>query len=139
MESSTAARGRDVVGIGLMALAALHVALGLLAAVAPGTFFDEVGPFGVRNDHYVRDAVAAFQGSLGVAMAIAVVRREWRVGVLGYAVLQYAFHSVNHLVDVGEAEPERYGPLDLAGVAGGTVLIAWLLARAVRDAREAAP
>ena len=125
--------GRDLVGVGLAAGAALHVGLGLLAAVAPGTFFDEVGPFGTPNDHYVRDAVAAFQGSLGLAMAVAVVRREWRIGVLGYAVLQYALHSLNHLADVGEADPAVYGPLDLAGVVAGTLVWGALLARALRE------
>jgi hypothetical protein len=75
------------------------------------------------------------QGSLGVAMAIAVFRRPWRVGVLGYATLHFLFHSINHLVDIGEADPESVGVVDFVSLGIGALTLGWLLARAVREER----
>ena len=128
---------RDIVGVGLAAYALINLITGVFAAVDPGAFYDEVGPFGPQNDHYTRDAAAAMIGSLGVAMAIAVFRPGWRVGVLGYAVLQYTFHAINHLVDIGDAEPERYGPIDFAALAITVPILGWLLSRAIRESRTA--
>ena len=130
-------RRRDLVGVGLAAYALINIVVGLWAAVDPGSFYDQIGPFGPQNDHYTRDAAAAMIGSLGVAMAVAVFRPSWRVGVLGYAVLQYTFHAVNHLADIGEAEPERYGPIDFAALTLTVPVLVWLLVRASREARAA--
>ena len=105
--------------------------------VDPSGFYDAVGPFPPYNDHYIRDAAGAMQGSLGVAMAIAVWRRSWRVGVLGYGLLHFAFHAVNHLVDIGDADPESVGVLDFVGLAVGALTLAWLFMRAVREERAA--
>lgn len=77
------------------------------------------------------------QGSLGVAMAVAVFRRSWRVGVLGYAALQFAFHALNHLVDIGDADPQSVGVLDFVGLTIGALVLGWLLARAAREERRA--
>ena len=129
MTGVRAAGGRDVVATGLVAFGAVQVGLGLFQALAPATFFDSVGPFGDRNDHYVRD-LAAYTIPLGVLLLLAVRRRGWRVPVLLFAVLYYALHTVGHLIDVTEADPEANGPVTLALVAGGTVLLAWLLRRA---------
>jgi hypothetical protein len=123
------------VGVGLAAFALINILTGLFAAVDPEGFYDALGPFGAYNDHYIRDAAAAMQGSLGVAMAVAVFRRSWRVGVLGYAVLHFLFHSVNHLVDIGDADPESVGVIDFVTLAAGALVLGWLLARASREAR----
>jgi hypothetical protein len=125
------------VGVGLAAFALINIITGLFAAVDPKGFYDTVGPFGAYNDHYIRDAAAAMQGSLGVAMAIAVFRRRWRVGVLGYATLHFLFHSINHLVDIGDADPESVGVFDFVSLAIGALTLGWLLARAVREDRAA--
>jgi hypothetical protein len=77
------------------------------------------------------------QGSLGVAMAIAIWRRSWRVGVLGYGLLHFAFHAVNHLVDIGDADPESVGVVDAVALAIGAVTLGWLLMRATREERAA--
>jgi hypothetical protein len=77
------------------------------------------------------------QGSLGVAMGIAVFRRSWRVGVLGYGLLHFAFHAVNHLADIGEADPESVGVIDFVALTGGALTLGWLLARAIREERAA--
>ena len=105
--------------------------------IDPSGFYDSVGPFPPENHHYIRDAAGAMQGSLGVAMAIAVFRRSWRVGVLGYGLLHFAFHAVNHLVDIGEADPESVGVVDFVALAIGALTLAWLLVRAMREDRAA--
>ena len=53
----------------LAVLAAWHVGFGLLALVAPDTFFDQIGHYGIENSHYVGD-VGAFYLAAGVALAI---------------------------------------------------------------------
>lgn len=105
--------------------------------IDPGGFYDAVGPFPPENHHYIRDAAGAMQGSLGVAMAIAVFRHSWRVGVLGYGLLHFTFHAINHLVDIGEADPESVGVVDFAGLTIGALTLAWLLMRAMREERAA--
>ena len=126
---------QDLVGVGLAAFAIINVLTGLFAAIDPKGFYDAVGPFGPYNDHYIRDAAAAMVGSLGLAMAIAVFRASWRVGVLGYALLQFAFHAVNHLVDIGDADPESVGVVDFVTLTIGALTLGWLFARAVREER----
>jgi hypothetical protein len=127
---------RDLVGVGLAAFALINILTGLYAAIDPRGFYDAIGPFPPYNDHYVRDA-AAMVGSLGVAQAIAVFRRPWRVGVLGYSVLHFAFHAINHLVDIGDAEKDSVGVTDFVSLTIGALLLGWLLTRAVREDRAA--
>jgi hypothetical protein len=114
-----------VFGLAQLALAALMV-------VAPGTFFSDIGPYGVRNDHYLAD-LATFYAALGVASLVAARRPSWRVPVLAFAVLQYVLHSVNHLVDVGDAHKAWLGPANLISLAATAVLLAWMLSVAARD------
>jgi hypothetical protein len=130
-------RGQDLVGVGLAAFALINILTGLFAAIDPESFYDAIGPFPPYNEHYVRDAAAAMIGSLGVAQAIAVARRSWRVGVLGYSVLHFAFHTINHLVDIGDADPESTGVGNFVSLAIGALLLGWLFARAVREDRAA--
>ena len=124
-------------GVGLAAFALINLLTAAFAVIDPEGFYDALGPFGAYNDHYIRDAAGAMQGSLGVAMAIAVFRPRWRVGVLGYALLHFAFHAVNHLVDIGEADPESVGVFDFISLSAGALTVAWLLRRAMRDERVA--
>ena len=112
-----------------------HVALGGFMAVAPGTFYDGIGPFGPRNEHYVRD-VSTFYLALGAVLLISVRRPSWRAPVLAFAAIEYALHALNHLVDVGEADPSWLGPADLTAVAVGGALLTWLLTVALRLNRE---
>ena len=56
----------------LAVIAVYHVVTGLLALVAPDTFFDQIGHYGIENSHYVGD-VGAFLLAFGVAVGIAVV------------------------------------------------------------------
>ena len=123
--------------MGLAAFALINVLTALFAAIDPRAFYDAIGPFPPYNDHYVRDAAAAMVGSLGVAQAIAVARRSWRVGVLGYSVLHFAFHAINHLVDIGDAEDDAVGVGDFVSLTIGALLLGWLLTRAMREERAA--
>jgi hypothetical protein len=136
VEGTTAVRGRDVAGVVLVALAVGHILLGGYMLIDPGSFFREIGPFGVRNDHYTRDA-GTFTLALGVGFAVAARWSAWRVGIVGYALVQYVLHTINHLVDIDKAHPHRAGPLDFASLAVTAVVLGWLLLRVLRDHRAA--
>jgi hypothetical protein len=110
----------------LVLFGAAQLVLGLLLWVTPGFFFDEIGPYGVRNDHYLGD-LATWYLALGAATLVAVRQPRWRVPVLALAFIQYALHSVNHLIDVGDAHPKWLGPANLASLVLTTLLLAWML------------
>jgi hypothetical protein len=110
----------------LIVFAVVQIILGLLLWIAPGFFFDEIGPYGVRNDHYMGDLATWYLALGGVALA-SVNRVSWRLPVLVLAFAQYALHSFNHLLDVGEAHPSWLGPANLASLVLATGLLAWML------------
>ena len=115
-----------------------HIALGAWQLIAPGSFFDTIGGFGTSNPHYTRD-VGTFTLALGVAFAASYRWPAWRPGVVGYALLQYAFHSVNHLADIGAADPKAVGPIDFALLLATTAVLGWTLVQVMRERRERAP
>lgn len=117
----------------LIVFAVVQLVTGALLWLAPGFFYDQIGPFGARNDHYMGD-VATFYLALGAVMLVAVRRPSWRVPVLALALVQYALHALNHLIDVGESDPGWVGPADFVALALGTILVAWML----RQEQEAA-
>lgn len=112
---------RIVIGV----IAAYHVVTGGLALVAPDTFFDQIGMYGVENSHYVGD-VGAFVLAFGVALAIAVVRPAWRAPLLWLGAFWYGLHAINHAFDTGEARSDERGWGDTLLIALGAVLSAWL-------------
>jgi len=57
----------------LIVLGAYHVLQGGVALLDPGTFFDQIGKYGVENDHYIGD-VGAFTMAVGIGLLIAVWR-----------------------------------------------------------------
>jgi hypothetical protein len=103
-----------------------QLVLGLLLWITPGFFFDEIGPYGVRNDHYMGD-LATWYLALGAVSLMSLRRVSWRVPVLALAFVQYALHSVNHLIDVGDAHPEWLGPANLVSLTLTALLLAWML------------
>jgi hypothetical protein len=119
----------------LAAVAAYHVVTGLLALVAPETFFDQIGRYGLENSHYVGD-VGAFMLAFGVAVGIAVVRPSWRPPILWLGALWYGFHAINHAFDTGEAKSEGRGWGDTLAIAFGAVGAAWLARVSERLSRE---
>jgi hypothetical protein len=120
---------------GLVAFAAVELALTLFMAAAPHSFFTAIGPFGGRNDHYVRD-VATYNAALTVGLIAAVRRPSWRVPVLAMTTVQFATHTVNHLIDIAGAHPGWVGYLDFLALAFGTLQLAWLLWLAVSLSRS---
>src|ERR671911_1545881 len=92
-----------------------QIAQALWMMVSPGSFFDAIAGFGVQNDHYIRDN-ATFSLAMGVGLLLAVGRPSWRFPVLLVTTVWFAAHAVNHLVDIGEAEPHWGRPLDLVGL-----------------------
>jgi hypothetical protein len=110
----------------LTVFAAVQVVTGALLWLAPGFFHDEIGPYGARNDHYMGD-LATWYLALGAAAFVAVRRASWRVPVLALSFLQYALHSLNHLIDVSEADPGWLGPVNLVSLVLATLLLGWML------------
>jgi hypothetical protein len=100
--------------------------IGLLLWITPGFFFDEIGPYGVRNDHYMAD-LATWYLALGAATLVAVRHARWRVPVLAVAFAQNTLHALNHLIDVGSADPEWLGPANLVSLVLASVLLGWML------------
>jgi hypothetical protein len=116
----------------LVVFGVTQLAIGLFLAIAPGAFFDAIGPFGTRNDHYMRD-LATFYIALGAAGLVAVRRPSWRVPVLALATVEFVLHAINHLADIGESDPGWNGPVTFAAVAASAVLLAWMTRVAARE------
>ncbi len=125
----------SVVSVGIALFAVIQLGLALLMAASPHGFYTAVGPFGSFNGHYIRD-VASFYGAIGIGLLVAVRRVSWRVPVLALTTIQYALHSVNHLLDIGKAHPSWTGYLDFFSLAAATVLLAWLWRTAALEARR---
>jgi hypothetical protein len=79
--------------------------------------------------------LATFYLALGAVALVAVRRASWRVPVLVFALIQYALHSLNHLIDIGESDPSWLGPANFVSLALTTLLLAWLLRRESEVAR----
>jgi hypothetical protein len=110
----------------LVLFAAGQLVLGLLLWLTPGFFFDEIGPYGTRNDHYMGD-LATWYLALGAATLVSVRHAGWRIPVLALAFAQYALHSVNHLIDIGDAHPEWLGPANFVSLVLTTILLGWMV------------
>lgn len=104
----------------LAVAAAYQIVTGVMALVAPDTFFDEIGRYGVENSHYVGD-VGAFMLAAGIALAICVVRPAWRVPILWTGAIWFGLHALNHAFDTGEARSDARGWADTVLLALGAV------------------
>jgi hypothetical protein len=128
----------EAVTAGLFVLAAYQIGLAAFMAIAPHAFFTSVGPFGHANSHYIRDT-ATFSAALGFGAAIAIRHRSWRVPVLAMTTVQFALHSLNHLVDIGRAHPAWTGYFDFFSLALSTALLVLLLQLARGGGTAAGP
>ena len=129
--ASKAVRTASTVRVGLIAFAAYHLTIAALMIFAPHTFFSDIGPFGVQNDHYLRDT-ATFNLAFGVSLTVAYWRVSWRTPILCCVTLQFALHAINHLADIGAAHPHWLGPFDFVSLALATAALAWL----VRESKQ---
>ena len=109
----------------LALLGAINAGLGALALIAPDTFFDQIGKYGVENSHYVGD-VGAFVLAFGLAVLLSIRLPSWRVPVLYLGAIWFGFHALNHAFDTGEAKSEARGWADTIYIAAGGVLLAYL-------------
>jgi hypothetical protein len=92
-----------------------------------------VAPFGVRNEHLLCD-LSAVSLTLGAAALLAAARPTWRVPVLAITLLQFSLHTLNHLLDLGHAEPSWLGPANALALALATGALALTLRAAQHPA-----
>ncbi|MDQ2939259.1 MAG: DUF4345 family protein [Actinomycetota bacterium] len=111
--------------VALALIGVFNAATGALALIAPDTFFDQIGTYGVENSHYVGD-VGAFVLAYGIALLIAIRVPSWRVPVLALGAIYYGLHALNHVFDTGEARSEARGWGDTIAIAFGGLLLAYL-------------
>jgi uncharacterized protein DUF4345 len=101
------------------------LASGVLALIAPDTFFDDIGRYGAENSHYVGD-VGAFLAAAGIGVLLAVNRPAWRAPLLWVGAVWFGLHALNHLFDVGEARSDARGVADTVLLALGALGSAYL-------------
>ena len=119
----------------LLLLGAVSLLIGVFMAIAPGTFVDDVAPFGAGADsHFLRD-LATYQLAVGAALLFSIRRVSWRIPVLFLALLQGVLHTINHLIDIGDTDPSWLGPFDFVSLLLLTVITGWVLGGAARLAR----
>jgi hypothetical protein len=117
--------GATIVVAGLVAFSATNLAIAAMLAFAPHAFFADIGPYGARNDHYMRD-LATFYAAFGLAGLIACRRRSWRTPVLWLLAVEYGLHAINHLADIGAAHTHWLGPANFASLAIASAALVWL-------------
>ena len=126
---------RDILIAGIAVLAVYDLGLAAFMAVSPHSFFTNIGPFGTRNDHYIRDT-ATFSAAIGVGLLIALRRPSWRVPMLAISTVQFALHSINHLVDIEGAHPAWNGYFDFFSLAVATIVLGGVLRVALKHPRD---
>jgi UPF0716 family protein affecting phage T7 exclusion len=120
----------------LYLLSAVQLFLGAFLLIAPGTFVDKLAPYGSGADHHFLRDLGTFYVAMGIALLLAVDRRSWRRPVLFLVTIQYALHTINHLIDIGHTDPGWLGPFNFIALLLLTVLTGWVLAEAARMARR---
>jgi predicted anti-sigma-YlaC factor YlaD len=118
------------VEVALIVFGAYSVLLGMFMFFAPGTFFDTLGNFGIRNDHYIFDN-ATFEFPLGLMMLAAARWPSWRVPVLAFATLHWGLHALSHIIDPHHGAGDSIGMLEAGGLVVATVLLAIALRASV--------
>ena len=122
----------DLTTLVLYAVAAAQLLPGVLAFVAPGAFYDLLGPYPPQNDHFVKD-LGSWQIALGAAALVAARRASWRAPMLAVLAVQYGLHTVSHAIDVGGTDPAWNGPVTLALQALITLVLVVRLAKEHRS------
>jgi hypothetical protein len=119
-----------MVEVALVVFGVYALGIGLFMVFFPGTFFDTLGTFGVRNDHYIFDN-ATFEIPQGLLLLAALRRVSWRVPALAFATLHWALHAISHIIDSHHLEGDFIGWLEAGGLVATTVILALALRAAV--------
>jgi len=109
-----------------LGLTVIHLGIGIWMFASPHSFFLTVGAFDSYNRHYERDT-ATFYLAFALGSWIAASRPGWRLPVLALITVQYALHTINHAIDVNNANNAWAGPFDVISLALATVQFAALL------------
>src|SRR6476620_9220086 len=128
-------RGAKLVTVTLIVFGLYAVGLGLFMLFFPGAFFDTIGTFGTRNDHYIFDN-ATFEIPQGLLLLAAVRREAWRVPALAFATVHWALHSISHVVDPYHGAGDAIGWLEAGGLAATKVILAFALRASVAAQRN---
>ncbi|MFG1934597.1 hypothetical protein ACGFK1_28740 [Mycobacterium sp. NPDC048908] len=128
----TRTRYVDVV---LVVFGLYSVVFGVFMLVAPGAFFDTLGNFGARNDHYIFDN-ASFELPLGLMMLAALRWPSWRVPALAFATVHWALHALSHIIDPHHAAGESIGWLEAAALVVTTAFLAIALRASVAEEKR---
>ena len=110
---------------GIALLGVMSLVTGIWMALSPASFFDALGPFGEQNSHYLRD-MATWQIAFGAALLVAVGRPPWRRPLIAVGAGQALLHTLNHILDAGDADPAWVGVFDVLTLAATLGLFAWL-------------
>ena len=110
------------------------VALGVFMMLLPVAFFNTLGAFGSRNNHYIFDN-ASFELPLGLLLLAAMRWSTWRVPALAFATVHWALHALSHLIDTDHHAGAWVGYLEFAGLALSTVLLAIALRCSIVEQR----
>lgn len=122
--------------IAIGAVAAVNLAIGLYAGIAPGSFYDKIATYGAENGHFVGDIATAYL-AIGVGLVIAISRPGWRVPLLAVTAIWWGLHALNHLGDIDEASSDAKGIADTIEIGLGAVAIGYLgWVAAKRDVTE---
>lgn len=120
----------------LVAFGLYSLGIGLFMMIAPATFFDTLGTFGERNDHYIFDN-ATFEIPQGLMLLAAVRWPSWRVPALSFATVHWALHSLSHLIDPHHGAGDVIGWLEAGSLAVTTVVLVIALRTSVfREIRD---
>lgn len=134
MNRELTTKGFDPLIAGLLFFGLPSLFLGILMAFAPGGFFELIGPYGVRNNHYIHDT-ASFQIALAILLLVSVRQPSWRVPALAANAIQWSLHAISHTIDIGSADPAWLGYFDFVATIGGSLLLGGLAVVAARRER----
>ena len=118
----------DAVTILLVVVGVVQVATGVLAFFAPGAFYDLVAAYPPENHHFLKD-LGSWQIALGAIALYGARRPDWRVPLLALLALQYALHTVSHVIDLHDPEAAWQGWFALITQGLGAVLLGGLFLR----------
>lgn len=105
---------------------AFYTAAGALTLLAPGWFYQHLGPFPPFNRHYMGD-VGAFVLPLGAALLWTTGRPQQSRALIATATAASTLHLINHSVDAA-GEPLLHWLLDVVplGLLAVALVLVWM-------------